>query len=125
MRVAKDFKAQSCREKLRSVHLIQIEDNEITLSLRNSYGWNVTFDKTPMKVLSTDVATSMHFDSWFSACMQIKKRELEIPGYFEQLPDYPPKFRIFVSREHHTKTRPQLVVQGVCEECTFEIITPG
>ena len=109
---------------------VQMLGNEITLSVRNSSGWNVVFDKTP-----TTVLIESHMHDIMTFLPQISKRDIHGPmkigiNKLNKLTAYPPRFSIFAhpSATHNSLTdpsSPQLVVQGLdIEDCCFEIITP-
>lgn len=49
--ISEEYKTLSCLGESKSNHdFVQMRADEVTLSVRNSKGWNVTFDRNPTKV---------------------------------------------------------------------------
>ena len=100
--------------------------NEILLSATNAKRWKVTFDKEPTKVCyRLIIVPCLH------AKIQIQKRDIDIPEILgievSELPDYPPKFLIYITKSPDKKSGPpKLIVEGFdIPNCSFPLITPS
>ena len=99
--------------------------DEVHLSIQNEEKWIITC-RTPLKVLAIPLALKSLAHIYFLSIIQIRRRDLELPIRYKELPDYPPMFHIHVRArgpDSHLHV-PKLMIDGLDDEYSFQLVVP-